>query len=339
MVLSPAVTPELQQQMMQMMTGGMASQSIAVAAELGIADHLSKGAQTAEQLASATQVKSDKLFRLLRFLASLGIFQQHADSTWSSTPLADTLRSDRPGSMRAGARMMGRMSSVTPHMLENVRSGRCAYNLAFGKPIFEDLAQKPEDAAVFDAAMNSFHGPETDAVLNAYSYEGVSVLADIGGGLGGVMSATLQRYPAMRGILYDQAHVIERAEQSMKSTGVSERCTFSSGNFFASVPSGADAYSVRHIIHDWTDELCIKILGNVRKVIPQSGRLLIIEAVVPEGNDPSPSKLFDMFMMIFPDGLERTEAQFRSILEASGFRLESITPTQSPVSVIDARPV
>ena len=186
--------------------------------------------------------------------------------------------------------------------------------------------------------MNSFHGSETDAVLNAYNYEGVPVLADIGGGLGGVMSATLQRYPAMRGILYDQAHVIERAVQSMKAPGVSERCTFASGNFFESVPSGADAYSMRHIIHDWTDQLCITILGNIRKVIPQSGRLLIIETVVPEGNDPSPSKLFDMFMMIFPDGLERTEAQFRSILEPSGFTLESITPTQSAVSVIDARP-
>lgn len=322
-----------------MVTGGVVAQSISVAAELGIADLLSNQPRTTAQLASAMGVDSEKLYRLLRFLASLGIFQLEEDGAWRLTPLADVLRSDVPGSVRAGALLLGRTSSVTPFLLENIRTGQCAYDLAFGKTLFEDLSGKPELAAIFDAAMTSFHGGETAAVLGAYSYEGISTLADIGCGNGEVMIATLQRYPAMRGILFDQAHVIERTTHTVEAAGVAGRCTLRSGSFFEAVIPGADAYSMRHILHDWSDELCIRILGNIRKAIPSSGRLLVIETVVPEGNDPSPSKLFDMLMMIFPNGMERSEAQFRSLFAATGFRLAGITPTQSPVSVIEARPV
>jgi hypothetical protein len=324
---------------MGMITGGVVSQSISVAAELGIADLLSNQSRTTAQLASAMGVDSEKLYRLLRFLASLGIFQLGEDGAWRLTPLADVLRSDVPGSVRAGALLLGRTSSVTPFLLENIRTGQCAYDLAFGKTLFEDLSGKPELAAIFDAAMTSFHGGETAAVLGAYSYEGISTLADIGCGNGEVMIATLQRYPAMRGVLFDQAHVIERTTHTVEAAGVAGRCTLRSGSFFEAVIPGADAYSMRHILHDWSDELCIRILGNIRKAIPSSGRLLVIETVVPEGNDPSPSKLFDMLMMIFPNGMERSEAQFRSLFTASGFRLAGITPTPSPVSVIEARPV
>jgi hypothetical protein len=325
--------------MMQMMTGGVVAQSIAVAAELGIADQLASEPRTTAQLASAVGADAEKLHRLLRFLASLGVFQLAGDDKWSLTPLADLLRSEGPASMRAGARMLGRMSSVLSHLVDNVRSGQCAYGLAFGKPIFEDLGSKPEDAAIFDAAMNSFHGPETDAVLNAYSFKGVSVLADVGCGSGAVMAATLERYPEMRGILYDQAHVLSRTTAFIQAAGLTGRCALETGNFFDSAPAGADAYFMRHILHDWTDELCVRILRNIRKVIPSHGRLLVIEAVVPEGNDPSPSKLFDMFMMLFPDGLERSEGQFRGILKSSGFGLTKIVPTESAVSVIEAHPI
>jgi len=324
---------------MQMITGGVVAQAVCVAAELGVADLLTIAPQTAAQIARETRVDADKLYRLLRFLANLGIFQVGGDGTWRLTPLGEMLRSDVPGSARAGARLLGRSAAVTAHLIDSLRTGKCAYDLAFGRSLFEDLSSKPEDAAIFDAAMNSFHGGETDAVLAAYNYEGISTLADIGCGNGSVMIATLKKYPTLRGILFDQDHVLERTAQSVKAAGITERCTLSGGSFFESVPSGADAYSMRHILHDWSDERCRRILGNVRKVIPSSGRLLIIEAVVPEGNDPSPSKMFDILMMMFPDGLERTELQFRDLLAASGFQLAGITPTQSPVSVIEARPV
>lgn len=333
------MNPELSFQMIEMIAGGVEAQSVSVAAEIGIADLLAHGPRTTAQLASEAGVDSGKLFRLLRFLASRGVFQEDVHGAWMLTPLADLLRSDAPHSMRAGARMFGRMSTVWPRLEENVRTGQCAYSLAFGRPIFEDLAHKPEDAAIFDAAMTSFHGGETDAVLNAYSYDGIQVLADIGCGIGAVMAATLRRYPEMRGILFDQAHVIERTTHHIDAAGIAGQCTVASGNFFDAVPSGADAYTMRHILHDWPDERCITILGNIRRVIPADGRLLVIETVVPEGNEPSASKLFDMVMMAFPDGMERSEAQFRSIFDAAGFSLTSITPTASPVSVIEARPV
>jgi len=323
---------------MQMITGGVVAQAVCAAAELGVADLLATP-QTAAQIASKTRVDAGKLYRLLRFLASLGIFQIGEDGTWSLTPLGEKLRSDVPGSVRAGARLLGRTAGVTAHLIDSLRTGKCAYDLTFGKSLFEDLSSKPEDAAIFDAAMNSFHGGETDAVLAAYNYEGISTLADIGCGNGSVMIATLKKYPSLRGILFDQGHVLERTAQDVKAAGLAERCILSSGSFFDSVPSGADAYTMRHILHDWSDGRCKQILDHVRKVIPSPGRLLIIEAVVPEGNDPSPSKMFDILMMMFPDGMERTQSQFRDLLEASGFRLAGITPTQSPVSVIEARPV
>jgi hypothetical protein len=143
----------------------------------------------------------------------------------------------------------------------------------------------------------------------------------------------------MRGILFDQAHVLERTSLHIRDAGLADRCVLESGSFFDAVPAGADAYTMRHIIHDWPDEASIRILRHIRKVIPPTGRLLVIETVVPDGNDPSPSKLFDMVMMLFPDGLERSEAQFRAIFDASGFSLTGITPTASPVSVVEARPV
>jgi O-methyltransferase domain len=332
------MSSDLSFQMIEMIAGGVVGQSVSVAAEIGIADLLAHGPRSTAQLAIQAGVDEGKLFRLLRFLAGLGMFQADADGRWSLTPLADLLRSDSPHSMRAGARMFGRMAAVWPRLEENVRTGRCAYQLAFGRPVFEDLAHKPEDAAIFDDAMTSFHGGETDAVLNAYSYDGISVLADIGCGIGAVMAATLHRYPEMRGILFDQAHVIERTSEHVREAGVADRCTLLSGSFFDAVPSGADAYTMRHILHDWSDERCITILGNIRRVIPADGRLLVIETVVPAGNDPSPSKLFDMVMMALPDGMERSETQFGAIFDASGFRLTGITPTASPVSVIEARP-
>src|SRR5262245_26691991 len=325
--------------MLQLMTSGIVAQSICVAAELGIADHLTRGPRTSAQLAADVSANPEKLQRLLRFLASLGVFEGGANDTWSLTPLAELLRSGTPDSMRAGGQMLGRISAVMPHMIETVRTGKVAYPMAFGKPIFEDLSANPREAAIFDAAMFAFHGGEVAAVLDAYSYDGIATLADIGCGSGAVMTATLARYPDLRGICFDLPHVIERTTGNLKAAGLDGRCALQSGSFFEAVPAGADAYTMRHILHDWSDELCVKILSNIRRVIPASGRLLIVESVIPEGNDPSPGKLLDMIMMLVPDGLERTEAQFQRIFADAGFRLASVTPTHSAVSVIEARPI
>ena len=201
-------------QMMQMMTGGVVAQSISVAAELGIADQLAGGGKSSSQLAALVNADEQKLRRLLRFLASVGIFQLDSAEEWQLTPLAGLLRSDAPQSVRAGARMFGRISAAFPHMTENVRTGKRAYSLEYGKSLFEDLLDRPEDAAIFDAG-----------------------------------------------------HVLQRT-----AAGLEDRGELLAGSFFEAIPAGADAYSMRHIVHDWTDDLCVRILANIRKVIPAHGR-------------------------------------------------------------------
>ena len=177
------------------------------------------------------------------------------------------------------------------------------------------------------------------AALEAYDFSGIKVLADIGGGNGSLVSAVLARYPSMKGILFDLGHVVGRAKENLKAAGLADRCSVIEGSFFQTIPAGADAYHFRHIIHDWTDEQCAQILGHCRKVIPANGKLLIADCVAPAGNAPSLAKDMDMTMLAFPGGLERSEAQFRALLKASGFELKSITPTTAVISVLEAKPV
>ena len=192
---------------------------------------------------------------------------------------------------------------------------------------------------IFDAGMTSLNSYETGAMLDAYDFTGVNVLADIGGGNGSLLSAVLARYPNMKGILFDLGHVVGRAKEKLNAAGLAERCSFIEGSFFESIPAGADAYIFRHIIHDWTDDQSIPILGRCRKVIPGNGKLLVADCVVPAGNAPSLSKDMDITMLTFPGGQERTEAQFRSLLKASGFELKSITSTTTMINVVEGKPV
>jgi O-methyltransferase domain/Dimerisation domain len=326
--------------MTEIIMGFVPAQAVSVAAELGIADLLAKEPMSAERLAEETHTNPKTLFRLLRFLASIGIFQVDGMYRFSLTPLASLLRSGTPDSMRPMAQIMGRLGPRTVnHLLDAVQSAKYPFQVAYGKHLFEYLSEHPQDAGIFDAAMNGFHGSETDAVLDAYNFAGISALADIGCGNGTVLSATLKRHPSMRGIFFDRPHVIERARRAIQAEGLSDRSEILAGSFFEGVPGGADAYFMRHIIHDWSDEPALQILRNIRQKMPPQGRLLIVEMIVPEGNDPSIAKGFDITMMLFPDGLERTEKEYRRLLEKGGFELSGITPTASSVSVIEAKPL
>jgi len=317
---------------------GIPAQALAVVAELGVADVLAGGPKSAAELAHAVNAQPAMLHRLLRYTASLGVFRDVGDGRFELTPLGEILHSDSPHSLRAAGRMIQRASRAFNFMLENVRTGKCAYDLAFGKPIFEDLSANPHEAAIFDAAMSSFHGGETGAFLAEYLLAGVNTICDIGCGNGSMMAATLTQYPQMTGILFDLGHVMERTRANMTAANLTDRCRFETGSFFDAVPDGADVYTIRHILHDWPDDASIGILRNVRKAIKATGKLLILEAVIPEGNDPSISKLFDMAMMVWPHGQERTAEEYRMLLAAADFTLAGITPTQSAVSVVEARP-
>ena len=314
--------------------------AVCTVAELGVADQIeARSPQSVESLARVTGTHERSLYRILRFLASNGLFQETANGQFDHTPLSLCLRSDAEGSYRPGARMIHRMFPAFDGLHHSLLTGEPGFNKAFGQPLFDYIGLHPELASIFDAGMTAIHGHETAAMLEAYDFTGIQVLADIGGGNGSLISSVLQRYPRLKGILFDLGHVVGRARESLKTSGVGDRCAVIEGSFFESIPEGADAYLFRHIIHDWTDEQSIDILSNCRKVIQGNGRLLIVEAVVPAGNEPSLAKYFDMAMLAFPGGVERTAEEYRSLLEKAGFRLSSITPTASVVSVVEGTPI
>ncbi len=327
-------------QLLQISLGTILQQAISVVAELGVADLIERGAtRSVAELAREAGCHERSLYRCLRFLASHGIFEEQDQGHFGLTPLAEALQTDSENSFRAGARLFGHFFPAVGEMEHSLRTGKSGYGKAFGQEIFDHLSDHPELAPVFDAGMTAIHGSETPAMIEAYDFTDIATLADVGGGNGSVLTAVLGEYPQMRGFLFDLGHVAGRARDNIAAAGLNDRCEVREGNFFESFPTGADAYLMRHIIHDWTDEQCVQILNNCRAVIPQGGRLLIVEAVVPSGNDPSPAKDLDMAMLLYPGGVERTEEEYRELFGAAGFELAGVTATASPVSVVEGRPV
>jgi len=331
-------TPAPQELMNRMLTGYWISQALYVAAKLGIADLLAQGPRSADDLAQATKVHAPSLYRLLRGLASVRVFAEQGAAHFSLTPLAGCLRSDVPGSQRALAIMCGEEHyHAWGELLYSIKTGKTAFDKVYGMPVFDFLSRNIEQAKVFDAAMVGVHGRETAAMTDAYDFSGVAVLADIGGGNGSLLTTVLKTSPGMRGILYDLPGVTERARANLQTAGLADRCHVIGGSFFESVPKGADAYIMRHIIHDWDDEKATQILGNVHKAMGDEARLLVVEGVIAPGNEPSFSKLLDLTMLTIPGGKERTEEEFRKLYESSGFRLTRIVPTKAEVSVIEGK--
>jgi hypothetical protein len=327
-------------QLARLASGYWHTQAIYVAAKLGIADLLTDGPRSADELASATQTQPQALYRLLRALASVGIFAEDVEHRFALTPMAECLRSDVSGSVRSLAIVRGEWQyEAWGQLLHSIRTGECAFEKVYGAPLFDYLAANPEKGKLFDAAMTGVHGRETTAMLAAYDFSGIGTLADIGGGNGEVIASVLKRYPEMRGILFDQPSVIERSRANLSAAGLSDRCDAVGGNFFQSVPAGADAYLMRHIIHDWDDEKSVTILRNCRSAMGTRGKLLLVEGLVPPGNEPSVSKFFDLAMMVLPGGMERTEEEYRRLFAQSGFSLARIVPTETWISVIEGEPV
>jgi len=335
-----ACKPSPQAILMRMGTDYWVSQMISVAARLGIADLVKDGAKTSADLARLTGTHPRSLHRLLRGLASVGIFAEDSQTRFVLTPLADYLRSDVPGSMRSAAIMTGEQHfRAWGDLMHCIRTGRTGFEQVYGKPIFDWLSEHPEEARTFDEAMVGVHGAETGAMLDAYDFSSFGTLIDIGGGNASVLTAVLQRYPELRGILFDLPHVVERAKGNLRAAGLEQRCTTVGGSFFESVPGGADAYLMRHIIHDWDDDQSLTILRNCRKAMTPKARFLLVESVIPPGNDPSFAKLLDLNMLVVPGGLERTETEYRELFQAAGFRLARIVPTRMEISIIEGEPV
>ena len=326
-------------QIMRLSMGCFVSQAIYVAARLGIADLLTGEPATTANLAAKTETDERSLYRLLRSLASVGVFTETADKTFANTSTSETLLSDSPTSMRAMVLVIGDEAHwrVYADMMYSVQTGKPAWDHVHGEPIFPYLFQTNKELGdIFNQAMTSLSHGEIAAVLAAYDFSGVGTLADIAGGHGHLLGGIMQKYPSMKGVLFDLGVVLAGAPDMLASYGVADRVAMVEGDFFSEIPVVADAYIMKHIIHDWYDDNCEKILGNIRRSMPDDGRVLIVDSVIPPGNDPHPGKILDLEMLISPGGVERTAAEFETLLTNSGFKLNRIIPTQSPVSIVEA---
>lgn len=340
---SPETTHELppSQRILQMLTGKWIAQAVSVAATLGIADLLKDGPRDVEELAKATSTHADSLYRLLRALTSIEIFAETEGRRFTLTPLAQCLRSDAPDSMRNAARMFGLplFWRSWGELLQAVKTGETGLKRAFGvTDPFGYFSDHPEDAQVFDGAMTDLSRGRGPAIAEAYDFGRFSKIVDAGGGHGILLMTILRRYPGPRGVVFDLPQVVKGAQAAIAAAGLSDRCETVAGDILESVPSGADAYMMKSIIHGFNEERALVILGNIRRSIHPQGRLLLVEFVVPAGNTPSPGKLADLQMLVMAGGRERTQGEFRDLLAAAGFALGGIYPTASPQSIIEGIP-
>lgn len=329
--------PPPQAIIMQMSMGAMVTQAIYVAAKLGIADILAVGDKHVDQISQEAGAHSPSLYRILRSLASLGVFTETRPRVFANTQLSDVLRVGIPGSMHDSMIFMGEPwhYNIWANMLHSAKTGGTAWKETYGEEVFDWFPKNPEASEIFNGCMSELSAGSAPAIVAAYDFSGIDTLADIAGGHGFLLSQILKANPDMKGILFDMEHVIAGAGDMLRANGVEERVKTVAGDFFVEVPA-ADAYIMKHIIHDWDDEQSIKILQTIHRAMKDGGKVLLAEMVIPEGNEPHPGKMLDLEMLTSPGGLERTEAEYSSLFERAGFKLNRIVPTMSPFSVIEA---
>jgi len=326
--------------MREMLGGYRITQMLYVAAKLGLSDLLAKGPKTAEDLAIATNAHGPSLHRLLRALASTGVFAERPDGTFESTALADRLRSDAPDSQRAFALSYGEpwWWNAFGELLHSVKTGETAFNRVHGMTFFEYLGRHADAAGIFNQNMTAATVGLAEALATAYDFSQVKVLMDVGGGHGALAAAVLRQNPLMRAVIFDQQAVLEGAASVLQEAGILARCDLSPGDFFQAVPPGGDLYILKDIIHDWDDVRAAVILHNVRRAMRADAKLLVIESVIPPGNEPFRGKLVDITMLVFTGGRERTEPEYTRLLHDAGLRLNRAIPLNRAVSVLEALP-
>ena len=322
------------QQLAKQLAGGWIAQAIYVAAELGIADLLAGGPQTVAVLAEQTGTHSDALYRVLRALASMGLFTEEMEGCFALTPLAEALQSKAPGSLRPFAIMQGtEFYQSWGHLLYSVKTGKQGFQERYGVPFFQYMTDRPERHAIYDAAMMVYGIAETEPMLEAYDFSGFGRVVDVGGGHGRMLAALLERFPTVQGILFDLPAVVDRSRSLLADIDLGKRCQWVGGDFFNSVPA-ADAYVLRHIIHDWDDLEAISILRTCREAMHPEGRVLVVETVIPPLNEPCFGKWLDLMMLIV-GGRERTEEQYRQLFAKAGLTLTRIVSTSHEVSIAE----
>jgi hypothetical protein len=333
---SSGIPPQLM--MLQMIKSYWISQLIYTVAKLGIADLLKDAPLNCEKLASSTGTHPRSLYRIMRALASVGIFAQNQEGYFTLTPLASYLISDVPDSVRAAAIMLGEEHyQAWGNILHSIRTGTSSFEYLYKTDLFQYYEQNPESAKIFSEAMTSVSAIDNIAVTKAYNFSKIQKLVDVGGGQGSLIAYILKSNANLQGILFDQPSVIKSTKYFLETQGLSSRCEVISGDFFKSVPRGGDAYILRHILHDWDDERALVILKHCHEAMKENALLLLVEMVIPPGNEPSLGKFIDINMLIMCHaGCERTEAEYQALLERAGFQLRKIFTTETDINIIEA---
>ncbi|KAF3885889.1 MULTISPECIES: methyltransferase [Nostocales] len=313
------------------------SRCIYVVAKLGIADLLKDGSQHCDTLAVATETHSNSLYRVLRALASVGIFAETEPYCFQLTSQATCLQSDVPGSIRAEAILRGEEHyyKAWGNLMYSVQTGENAFEHLYGMNLFQYNDENPTQGHIFDRGMAESKDANAD-IMAAYDFSFINKLVDVGGGKGSLLTDILQAYPTMVGVLFDRPDVINRSQTFLSTAAMNARYQFVGGDFFETVPVGGDAYLLKHIIQDWDDRQALAILKRCHQAMNTQGRLLVIDFLIPPGNEFFASKFIDINMLVIsPNGRIRSEAEFYQLFKAAGFKLTQIIPTKSEVSIIE----
>lgn len=314
--------------------------ALTLAANLGIADLLAGGPRTNDALARETSTHAPSLYRVLRLLSSFGVFSAIDGGRFAQTAISELLRTSARGSLRSWVKMTGLplWPQTFTEALHSVRTGESVLKRVVGAEFFEYLAAHPHEDGVFNAAMSEFGLGVSEAVAQAYDFSGIRTIVDVGGGHGTLLSTILRSNAHLKGILFDLPGVADGARRLVASAGLADRCEVRSGDFFTEVPSGGDAYILSWIIHDWDRVRAAAILKRCRQAMTTTGRLLLVEAVIPPGNEPHAGKIMDFVMLTALGGQERTKEQYEELLREAGFRVSAVVPTPSPMSIIEGHP-
>ncbi len=331
---SPALPPPIA--VLQMIGGYWIARILYVVTDLGIADLIDERPRPTVELADATGVHPRALYRVLRALAGVGIFTEDEAGNFHLTPVGATLRRTAPDSMRAMvlSELGGEHFDAWTNLAQSVKTGEIAFDHKYGQDVWEYYAENPARAAIFNESMTNVSAATNAAVVAAYDFSSTHKLVDVAGGHGSLIANILSANPHLHGVLFDQSHVVNGSGANLAS--VADRCEVIGGNMFEAVPSGADAYLMKWIIHDWNDERSLTILKNCHRAMAENGKLLLVEMVVPPGNDMDFAKLMDINMLVMTGGCERTAAEYADLLAQAGFKLTRIVPTAGPASVIEA---
>jgi O-methyltransferase domain/Dimerisation domain len=324
-------------QMLQMLAGFQISQALYVAAKLGVPDQLVDGPRSVAEIADAIGADTLSLGRLLRTLASLGVFTESGPGVFAVTPLGRTLASEEPGSMRDMALMfMETHYDPFSRLLDTVKTGVTAADVHYGEPFFDWISKSPDQVSRFTGAMANLTTGIKAGALATYDFNEAGKIVDVGAADGALLAQILAGAPSTTGVAFDLPHVIADAGPALKGHGLGDRLSAESGNFFDAVPSGADTYLLSLVLHDWNDERAGKILENIRKAARPGATILALEPVMPGGDEPHMSKTLDLTMLAMTGGLERTEDEHRQLFERAGLTFQRVTPTPTPMSFVVA---